>query len=196
MYAEQPIRAARRFQTGGGCSARGVPGPDRDQDQDPDRYRYREWGHAGSQDPRRECGTRHGAGGGLSPVRASPWGGGESSSGRGPSRWGGSAVRGCPEVAGGRRVWRGPELSLYMCGGCAAGGAAGDPRCLPPPPQAQQRPPRTPLQELRLQPGTERTNLTPLLRRLRLKVGAGTGLGSGERGMLGCTGTGDAGMGY
>ncbi|XP_064892975.1 sperm-associated antigen 5 isoform X2 [Columba livia] len=36
-------------------------------------------------------------------------------------------------------------------------------------PAAQQRPPRTPLQELRLQPGTERTNLTPLLRRLRLK---------------------------
>ncbi|XP_065709469.1 sperm-associated antigen 5 isoform X2 [Patagioenas fasciata] len=36
-------------------------------------------------------------------------------------------------------------------------------------PAAQQRPPRTPLQELRLQPGTERTNLTPLFRRLRLK---------------------------
>ncbi|KAM6338106.1 sperm-associated antigen 5 [Alca torda] len=36
-------------------------------------------------------------------------------------------------------------------------------------PAAQQRPRRTPLQELRLQPGAERTSLTPLLRRLRLK---------------------------
>ncbi|KAM9370639.1 sperm-associated antigen 5 [Phaethornis superciliosus] len=36
-------------------------------------------------------------------------------------------------------------------------------------PAAQQRPRRAPLQELRLQPGAERTSLTPLLRRLRLK---------------------------
>ncbi|KAM6373212.1 sperm-associated antigen 5 [Pluvialis apricaria] len=36
-------------------------------------------------------------------------------------------------------------------------------------PAAQQRPRRAPLQELRLQPGAERTTLTPLLRRLRLK---------------------------
>ncbi|KAM9272807.1 sperm-associated antigen 5 [Morus bassanus] len=36
-------------------------------------------------------------------------------------------------------------------------------------PVAQQRPRRAPLQELRLQPGAERTSLTPLLRRLRLK---------------------------
>ncbi|XP_075296173.1 sperm-associated antigen 5 [Opisthocomus hoazin] len=34
---------------------------------------------------------------------------------------------------------------------------------------AQQRPRRPPLQELRLQPAAERTSLTPLLRRLRLK---------------------------
>ncbi|XP_069647324.1 sperm-associated antigen 5 isoform X1 [Haliaeetus albicilla] len=36
-------------------------------------------------------------------------------------------------------------------------------------PTRQQRPWRPPLQELRLQPGAERTTLTPLLRRLRLK---------------------------
>ncbi|KAM6049083.1 sperm-associated antigen 5 [Chlamydotis macqueenii] len=36
-------------------------------------------------------------------------------------------------------------------------------------PAARQRPRRTPLQELRLQPGSDRTSLTPLLRRLRLK---------------------------
>ncbi|XP_064323752.1 sperm-associated antigen 5 isoform X2 [Phalacrocorax carbo] len=36
-------------------------------------------------------------------------------------------------------------------------------------PAAQQRPRRAPLQELRLQPGAERTSLTPLFRRLRLK---------------------------
>ncbi|XP_059685494.1 sperm-associated antigen 5 [Gavia stellata] len=36
-------------------------------------------------------------------------------------------------------------------------------------PAAQQRPRRPPLQELRLQPGAERTSLTPLFRRLRLK---------------------------
>ncbi|KAM9257476.1 sperm-associated antigen 5 [Cariama cristata] len=36
-------------------------------------------------------------------------------------------------------------------------------------PAAQQRPRRPPLQELRLQPGADRTSLTPLLRRLRLK---------------------------
>ncbi|XP_075374042.1 sperm-associated antigen 5 [Mycteria americana] len=36
-------------------------------------------------------------------------------------------------------------------------------------PAAQQRPRRAPLQELRLQAGAERTSLTPLLRRLRLK---------------------------
>ncbi|KAL9826567.1 sperm-associated antigen 5 isoform 2-T2 [Geothlypis trichas] len=36
-------------------------------------------------------------------------------------------------------------------------------------PAAQQRPRRAPLQELQLQSGADRTNLTPLLRRLRLK---------------------------
>ncbi|XP_075627365.1 sperm-associated antigen 5 isoform X2 [Balearica regulorum gibbericeps] len=36
-------------------------------------------------------------------------------------------------------------------------------------PAAQQPPRRAPLQELRLQPGADRTSLTPLLRRLRLK---------------------------
>ncbi|XP_042647373.1 sperm-associated antigen 5 isoform X2 [Tyto alba] len=36
-------------------------------------------------------------------------------------------------------------------------------------PLAQQRPRRAPLQELRLQPGAERTSLTPLLCRLRIK---------------------------
>ncbi|KAM9525726.1 sperm-associated antigen 5 [Guaruba guarouba] len=36
-------------------------------------------------------------------------------------------------------------------------------------PAAQQRPRRPPLQELRLQPGSEHTSLTPLLRRMRLK---------------------------
>lgn len=49
------------------------------------------------------------------------------------------------------------------------GGSGADPPV--PVPQAQRRP----LQELRLQQGAERTNITPLLRRLRLKVGAGEG---------------------
>lgn len=52
-------------------------------------------------------------------------------------------------------------------GGC--GGSGVDPPV--PVPQAQRRP----LQELRLQQGAERTNITPLLRRLRLKVGAVAG---------------------
>uniref|UniRef100_A0A8C5NMC3 Sperm-associated antigen 5 n=1 Tax=Junco hyemalis TaxID=40217 RepID=A0A8C5NMC3_JUNHY len=70
------------------------------------------------------------------------------------------------------------QRSRYLCvcvcvcvcvwWGGAAGAAAGDPPA-PVPRQAQQRPRRAPLQELQLQSGADRTSLTPLLRRLRLK---------------------------
>ncbi|KAM4647966.1 sperm-associated antigen 5 [Amazona ochrocephala] len=92
-----------------------------------------------------------------------------------------SAGRGEPEGAP-----SGPAPTVRGCpGACGAGRSAPVRvcvrrerlcrRCPPvlpcpsPPPQAQQRPRRTPLQELRLQPGAEHTSLTPLLRRMRLK---------------------------
>lgn len=86
-------------------------------------------------------------------------------------------------------------VSLCVCV-CDGGGELPvlPPVTPPVPPQAQRRPRRTPLQELQLQPGADRTSLTPLLRRLRLKVGvrgitgrAGNGEGCGvpEPAMLG-----------
>lgn len=66
-------------------------------------------------------------------------------------------------------------VCVYVVGG-AAGAAAGD---SPVPRQAQRRPRHTPLQELQLQPGADRTSLTPLFRRLRLKVSV-RGITGGE----------------
>lgn len=87
-------------------------------------------------------------------------------------RWGSGASPGETAHLRGRRVRCGAAfpVSVCVCWGGAAGAAAGDPPS-PVPRQAQQRPRRAPLQELQLQSGADRTNLTPLLRRLRLKVG-------------------------
>lgn len=98
---------------------------------------------------------------------------------------GGESRRGGPDrarLAGGGWGVAGPvgtaALRVHVCvgGGCVCVVPPVSPPVTPgapPPLQAQQRPRRTPLQELRLQPGADRTSLTPLLRRLRLKVGVG-----------------------